>query len=219
MIPVEQRTLGGDTAMAGERGDCLRACVASIFERRWDEVPHFVAHEDWWERWNRWTEEQGFVLRTAWHSTPDDDKTRLNGHPGDIYWIANVLSPRLVRDDGEPGWHSVVMFAGDVAWDPHPEREMGHLGFTGIGYMFAAPDPAKLVLREPILLVPEPVEDPLPEDLERLLRDPSIVLPGDERVAEITAKYLVENPLIDRVPREAYLMLWYLHKRTLEEAA
>jgi len=149
MIPVEQTILGGDSLCAGERGDCLRACVASVFELPIGEVPHFVAQEDWWGALNGWVEARGFRLGSAFHTFEDDDPTSLYAHPSEgIYWIATVKSPRLVREDGEPGLHCIVMCGGRVAWDPHPQRKLGHLGFSGFGYNFTAPDPARLSLRD-----------------------------------------------------------------------
>jgi hypothetical protein len=156
MIPIEQTTLGGDSTMPGVRGDCLRACVASVFELPIEDVPHFVAEDDWWNAWRRWTEDRGFILGNAFHSFEDDDPTNLNGHPSEgIYWIATVKSPRLVKEDGTPGLHVVVMRGGELAWDPHPGPKKGeHLGFVGHGYLFVAPDPAQLQRR--------PTVDPTP---------------------------------------------------------
>jgi len=46
-----------------------------------------------------------------------------------------------------PSLHSVVMCGRELVWDPHPQREMGHLGFVS-GEWLIARDPALLVLRE-----------------------------------------------------------------------
>ena len=40
----------------------------------------------------------------------------------------------------------IVMHDGRVAWDPHPERETGHLGFIS-GELLVPIDPARFVLR------------------------------------------------------------------------
>lgn len=148
MKPVKQEILGGDSTMPGVHGDCLRACVCSIFELPIRDVPHFVAEDDWYGAFQRWIESRGFMLGSAFIRFDEDEPTRLTGHPSDgIYWIADVLSPRLKREDGTPGNHAIVMCAGEVAWDPHPQRELGHLGFTGIGFTFLAPNPARLSIR------------------------------------------------------------------------
>lgn len=59
---------------------------------------------------------------------------------------------------------------------------------------------------------PEPVDDPLPEELERLLRDPEIAVPGDEAVHALIAAHLRRDPEAT-VRREAYLNLWALYER------
>ena len=59
---------------------------------------------------------------------------------------------------------------------------------------------------------PEPNDDPLPEDLERLLRDPEISLPGDYAMHFWLADYLRRDP--EATPtREAYLSLWALYEK------
>lgn len=156
MKPVEQEILGGDSSMPGVPGDCLRACICSIFELPIRDVPHFAAEDDWYGALNRWVEGRGFRLSVAFIRFEEDEPTILTGHPSDgIYWIADVLSPRLLNEKGKPGIHEVVMCGGELAWDPHPQRDLGHLGFTGIGYTFTAPDPARLQLRPAV--DPDPV--------------------------------------------------------------
>lgn len=41
MIPVYQ------TVVERHKGDCLRACVASMFELKIEQVPHFVLYKNW----------------------------------------------------------------------------------------------------------------------------------------------------------------------------
>jgi hypothetical protein len=43
--------------------------------------------------------------------------------------------------------HAVVMYGRDLVWDPHPQRDMGHLGFVS-GNQFGVADPSLLVPRE-----------------------------------------------------------------------
>lgn len=177
MIPVEQRQLSqhdssGDVVVSG---DCMRACVASLFELSYEDVPHFVEHENWWQIWNDWLADRNLRLGSAFFSVEDDDRTKLNGWPGDVWWLAGVTSPRirqrcthckgtaltnLTYDDAgnsiehtDPvtcpycegglvsGLHQVVMFGREIAWDPHPQRDLGHLGFVN-GWEFRIIDPA-----------------------------------------------------------------------------
>lgn len=184
MMPVEQRHMAvfdenGDNT---QRGDCLTACVASLFELAIEDVPFFVESDSWWQDYQDFARERGLCIERAWVKVDEDDPMKLNGWPGDRYWIATVKSPRgktrcsvckgtgatseqwnkeleeYVALDCEqpcdycaatglvPSLHALVMFGRDIVWDPHPQRDMGHLGFIS-GEQFGAPDPARLTLR------------------------------------------------------------------------
>lgn len=138
MIPVEQRKL----YVPGEQtGDCWKCCIASILELPYEDVPHFVeeAERDFSSYWNatqEWLRARGFVLATFW--LRGLDKPLLNIHdredidyhfsaPG--HWIGAVVSPRKTPE-GENISHVVVMNGSEIAFDPHPARDDGHLGFT-----------------------------------------------------------------------------------------
>jgi hypothetical protein len=121
MKTVEQR---GDS-------DCLIACLASILEIDYEDVSQEIADED---RQNdatvRFLQERGYL---SWTLTLHGDAQPMlqfgNARPEyhirpTGYWIAGVGSPRI-----KDGTHAVVMRGETVAWDPHPLREMGHLGF------------------------------------------------------------------------------------------
>lgn len=56
---------------------------------------------------------------------------------------------------------------------------------------------------------PERIEEPLPEDLERVLRDPEFAIPQDVEVHRVIRKHLQENAEAT-VTRHAYLNLWAL---------
>lgn len=179
MKPVEQRFMAvfderGDSV---QKGDCLTACVAALFEVPIDEVPFFVIEKDWHGSYTRWLRDRGIVLAHPQISVDPDDPTVLRGRPSDgIYWIATVKSPRgrarcavcrgerealeqwlgfeerYVKYDTpqpcvnceatgfEASLHCVVMCGGDLVWDPHPQRDMGHLGFV-FGEWFVLADP------------------------------------------------------------------------------
>lgn len=81
-------------------------------------------------------------------------------------------------------------------------RDDGHSGTHDTLYIFDA-------LPER----PEPIADPLPEDLERLLRDPRIVLDRDADVAALIVADLLRRPHVETVPRAAYLALWYMYEK------
>jgi hypothetical protein len=56
---------------------------------------------------------------------------------------------------------------------------------------------------------PDQIADPLPEDLERLLRNPEIAIPQDRSLHDLLRAYLLRNPEAT-VTREAYLNLYAL---------
>lgn len=76
------------------RGDCLSACIASLFEVAIDDVPFFVASETWHQDYQDWLRSRGMILRHYNVHVDEDDPTVLRGSPGEIYWIATVRSPR-----------------------------------------------------------------------------------------------------------------------------
>ena len=107
MIPVFQSICrsGWDDGLPG---DCVRACVASIFERPLLEVPHFVAGEvlndegkpcDWLSGLNLWLRREGYACRAAhrsffkevdcmmaWRKAREDVGIE-NSDPKDMLWL------------------------------------------------------------------------------------------------------------------------------------
>lgn len=124
-------------------GDCVRACVASIFEMELDEVPHFVEimyqrqarHElskEWehtqWGLMNSWAWSFGIgvnqvTYQSQGHYLWSDEP--LQYHPG--YWIGTVQSrdPAVAKmnEKEKPGrsTHAVVMNGPDLVHDPNPD--------------------------------------------------------------------------------------------------
>lgn len=152
MKPVEQRQLASETTV----GDCWRCCLASILELDYEDVPHFVEMEDagevssYWNATIEWLRPRGFAIAQfglwgddrpylAWGShgplTVRDEQGEHElkyafSAPG--HWIAGVKSPRI------DGLHAVVMSGSSVAFDPHPQRAMGHRGFRDATVLVAA---------------------------------------------------------------------------------
>lgn len=170
MIPVEQRELFD--AETGRRGDCLKCCLASLLELDYADVPHFAAMGDaWHSEWMGWMHARGWAV-SQW-SCPSGPNERPSSWREPGYWLGVVKSPRMPKpcepcggqgwvldsDDGQEcpycgatgttyGTHMVVMEGGEIAWDPHPKRADGHMGFVE-GYVLVALDPARFALREP----------------------------------------------------------------------
>lgn len=142
VIPVEQRLFFN--AETGDRGDCMKCCIASLLELDYEDVPHFASMGDrWWIEYTNFLASLGWRIGSAWFTASEEDATALTGYTQG-YWLASVKSPRFSHPDGRPGTHMVVMRDGAIAWDPHPEREEGHLGFVD-GEILVPIDPAAFV--------------------------------------------------------------------------
>jgi hypothetical protein len=104
----------------GIRGDCFRACVASIFELPSEEVPHFVqaGNTKWWPDLQDWLRTRG-LCAICIKVTPDEMQF---GWPNEeTFCIVNGRSPR-----GNGLKHSVVgklaPWNFEIVFDPHPSR-------------------------------------------------------------------------------------------------
>src|SRR5438128_6207092 len=118
MKPVMQRTAN----------DCLRACLASIFEVPWEEAPDTQSHETQHNSVNAWLKERGLV---EWQLNMDgenpvlrrgvliqDDGTRV---PSDYLWPFPLATYYVGGGDSPRGSgdHAVVMKLGHIVHDPH----------------------------------------------------------------------------------------------------
>lgn len=95
MRPVDQRFL----VERDGRGDCVRACVASILDADPDDIPDFSLFG-----WNWMHALASFCAVTL-----------VVPHEVEGYWIATGMSPRGLR-------HAVVYRGMGLAHDPHPSR-------------------------------------------------------------------------------------------------
>jgi hypothetical protein len=149
--PVEQTSFS-----PGGGGNCVAACVASIFELPLSDCfpeipnggnPNAVAE---------WTRSRYPGLRAASRDFYDDLglPRRLGFRDVDwptcirSYWIAYVESPRAKAAGvldlyGYPTQHAVVMHGWELAWDPHPRRDMGVGPCRGMAW-WEVVDPSKL---------------------------------------------------------------------------
>lgn len=120
------------------RGDCLRACFASIFELDLDEVPHFVAQDDWWGCLTRWLKTRNLAIVERPYTVADDEATVWTPpSPIDVPTVVTGPSPR-----GGGIQHAVVAINGQVVHDPHPSGAGLAEGSRGVYYLVAL-DPAQ----------------------------------------------------------------------------
>jgi len=125
MRPVYQTTFGE------EQGNCLQACVASIFEVALEDVPHFIKLADPEEEMQQFVKRYGlywYCLAVDRHNNP---REILRG-----YHLIEGISPRMLP-------HVVVGFQGETVHDPHPSG----LGLSEVECyrILCAIDPAKLL--------------------------------------------------------------------------
>ena len=123
MIKVEQ------TVLKAPNGNCLAACMASIFELSIDEVPQ---HPDI-ASWRSWLAERNLQFVRWPYGTEQSSIPRG-------YSILLAISPRSTEDYTTQ--HAVVCFDGEIVWDPHPHRDDG-LGERVQWIVLAVLDPAR----------------------------------------------------------------------------
>lgn len=93
-------------------GNCLAACLASIFEIDIEDIPDFGYDKHWWKRFRDWMLERFKLNIVNLRVSPDLNTDWVLLPEG--YYIANGKSPRGLM-------HSVVCKDEDFAHDPHPE--------------------------------------------------------------------------------------------------
>lgn len=121
MIPIHQTIFPPEgvitkdeiEALPGpQRGNCLQACFASLFELPLEEVPHFVSYsqDEWWGVLEGWLAERN--LGVVWG--PLDFEAGQGWAPLGVDVIVSGKSPR-----GEFN-HVVIFRDWALAHDPHP---------------------------------------------------------------------------------------------------
>lgn len=123
MKPVDQSILYHEGSKI--RGDCYRACIASILELPLEEVPHFMqidvdTKEYYLGHVQNWLLEKGMFMMSLPEEINEYYKWIIDEkYPG--YVIASGVSPR--QPEGKTLHHAVVMKSGKIVHDPHPSRE------------------------------------------------------------------------------------------------
>jgi hypothetical protein len=112
-------------------GDCMSACIASIFGLDLDEVPHFVERNRLFPlkegsradtELTQWAASFGVCFNRTFYKTYRAKPQHF--HPG--YWIASVKSCYEHPKDGNTYTHAVVMWGDDVKHDPNPVSREYH---------------------------------------------------------------------------------------------
>lgn len=143
MIQVEQTELADYSVNPVIRGNCLAACVASIFEVPLEMLQGVYETQSLWAWLGRHTPGAGVIARSYVDNAVPLGSRNPGGFsnlPGITPWIAVVKSLRT------PHMHCVVMVRNRLVWDPHPLREMGVGEQTG-DYAFTLDRPEKVFSR------------------------------------------------------------------------
>ena len=114
MIKVNQRIKHDPDN--GVYGDCMRACIASLLEYKYEEVPHFYTVDDAEEfdkKLREFLQQEGFALMTT-VPIDIDDGAFTHGQNG----IYHIISGNTVRGT----YHATVGLDGVVVHDPHESK-------------------------------------------------------------------------------------------------
>lgn len=108
------------TIVDGEKGDCLRASIASLFDIELQQVPHFMLFCDSHIEWE--TVLAGFIWSMGYNWTANGDPTESKAINTDQ--TVNGFTEAAVPSKNFPGkMHSVVIDTrGIVVHDPSPKR-------------------------------------------------------------------------------------------------
>ncbi len=117
MIPVFQTKFGGSDKPEEEQGDCLQACIASIFEIPLAEAPDFtgdITTGKWWDHLIAWCKIRGMFPMTI-------RRISYGGTflPIDTWYIGSYKSLTLPGD-----LHVVVCYDAEIMHDPNPKSKL-----------------------------------------------------------------------------------------------
>lgn len=109
------------------RGDCMRACLASLLELPMEEVPHLRAIQmdtgTWFGAFTTFLKKHGYEFQGTFYFNPyrpDGQWSELAKRSlgVDGFFMAGGPSPR-----GAVGGHAVIIDSlGQIVHDPHPSR-------------------------------------------------------------------------------------------------
>lgn len=121
MIPIYQ------TIMKPPLGNCMQACLASLFEVPLEDVPNFMdgPHDSWWERYCDWMV-SNYLLQPL--------RLNVEGKQGEdeegTYWMPrgyHMIQGKSPRGDYD---HVVVGYKGEIVHDPF----LGGSGLKSVNY-------------------------------------------------------------------------------------
>ena len=123
MKPVYQQVIDR------QKGDCMKAVIASLLEKEMDEVPNFIEFgQKWWTEMNEYLQKNGFKEKCMlWNPNPPTGGKVMEEYSLDAlknyegvggYFWASVNSPKY-HDTG--GTHAVINHKNiNIVHDPNP---------------------------------------------------------------------------------------------------
>jgi hypothetical protein len=121
MHRVFQTKYGGSGAPKEQRGNCIAACLASIFELPLDAVPDFaesLPKGEWLQELDLWLGTRGLYPILI-----DLSKSNTDYRPSG-YHLTSTNSPRLEKDNPQDG-HMVVGLNGRIVHNPNKYDKRG----------------------------------------------------------------------------------------------
>jgi hypothetical protein len=130
--------------ISSDNGDCMRACVASLFELDLYDVPHFLEQEKWYHSFHGFFKEKGFDLcgdlynrnysrlcnpthelfkKEKFHEPSMLNKRNLLKYESiGGFYMATVFSPKYFNlRDGFTNTHAVIIDENfNIVHDPNP---------------------------------------------------------------------------------------------------
>ena len=127
-IPAGVTTADEVEALPGEqRGDCLRAVVASLMELPLEEVPHFVSlpQDEWWDAVEGFFRDRGLLI--VWNPIAQN----VGG------WLPLGIDIMVTGKSPRGDWnHVVIMRDWELVHDPHPSGDGLDGAPNGAYYLF-----------------------------------------------------------------------------------
>lgn len=130
MKPIQQ------TIFVSPHGNCLQACVASIFELELDQVPNFVDDKNWLYALQEFCAIFGVFPYIV--DLRNRDPGIQFGYEGKWFSIVTGKSPR------GPYLHAVVSYNGKIIHDPYPGGD-GKLGDLVDEIVFVVKDVSRYI--------------------------------------------------------------------------
>ncbi len=138
MNPVFQTRFGGSKAPRAEQGNCMAACLASIFEIRLGAVPDFdiselVDGEGYLKQLQAWLRPKGL-----WCVSLDLDGQ--DWRP--LGWAMVGVNSEALDTERTGDGHIVVAYDGEIVHDPNPKSQKGPRDYkTREWWVFVKLDP------------------------------------------------------------------------------